>query len=106
MVTSAGPDQVQPARRAQLSIQLVDVVGRLAAGTTTLVPVKSPAEVEVVDTWCRGTGNSVLTVHPDAVEVYRGRLSDLDSILPPDRMPGRRLWLYTNFHCNLACDYC
>lgn len=21
-------------------------------------------------------------------------------------MPGTRLWLYTNFHCNLACDYC
>ena len=21
-------------------------------------------------------------------------------------MPGARLWLYTNFHCNLACDYC
>lgn len=97
---------VTPSRRAQLSIRLVDVVGRLAAGTTALVPVESPAEIEVVDTWCRGTGNSVLAVHPDAVEVYRGRLSDLDATLPPDRMPGRRLWLYTNFHCNLACDYC
>jgi len=106
VVTATGLNQVRSARRAQLSIRLVDVVSRLAAGTTTLVPVESPAEVEVVDSWCRGTGNSVLAVHPDAVEVYRGRLSDLDSILPPDRMPGRRLWLYTNFHCNLACDYC
>lgn len=24
----------------------------------------------------------------------------------PDRLPGVRLWLYTNFHCNLCCDYC
>lgn len=94
------------AARTQLSIRLVDVVGRLAAGTTTLVPVGSADEVEVVDTWCRGTGNSVLSVHPDAVEVYRGRLSDLATAIPADRMPGRRLWLYTNFHCNLACDYC
>src|SRR5262249_30239441 len=26
--------------------------------------------------------------------------------LGADRLPGVRLWLYTNFHCNLACDYC
>jgi len=25
---------------------------------------------------------------------------------PADRRPGFRLWVYTNFHCNLACDYC
>jgi uncharacterized Fe-S cluster-containing radical SAM superfamily protein len=26
---------------------------------------------------------------------------------PPDAPPlGSRLWLYTNFNCNLACDYC
>ena len=24
----------------------------------------------------------------------------------PDQMPGTRLWMYTNFDCNLACDYC
>ncbi len=97
---------VAPGRRAQLAIRLVDVVGRLATGTTALVPVESQAEVEVVDAWCRGNGNSVLAVHPNEVEVYRGRLSDLDNTIPAERMPGRRLWLYTNFHCNLACDYC
>lgn len=97
---------VTPGHRAQLSIRLVETVGRLAAGTTALIPVESVAEVDVVDAWCRGTANSVLAVHPDAVEVYRGRLSDVDSRIPPERMPGRRLWLYTNFHCNLACDYC
>jgi MoaA/NifB/PqqE/SkfB family radical SAM enzyme len=26
--------------------------------------------------------------------------------LAPERRPGSRMWLYTNFHCNLACDYC
>ncbi len=45
--------------------------------------------------------------------VHRGhRLSaaapDLRSITPPSGAPplGSRLWLYTNFDCNLACDYC
>ena len=28
------------------------------------------------------------------------------AVLGADRMPGARLWMYTNFHCNLACDYC
>ena len=26
--------------------------------------------------------------------------------LAPEQPPGYRLWVYTNFHCNLACDYC
>ena len=104
MVTN--PVEVPSSRRAQLAITLVDAVGRLAAGTTVLVPVESPAEVGVIDAWCRGNGHSVLAVHATAVEVYRGRLSDLDNMIPAERMPGRRLWLYANFHCNLACDYC
>jgi hypothetical protein len=91
---------------ARLAIRLVEQVGAAAAGTTVLVGVDGPDDVAVVDRWCRQSGNSVLTVHDDAVEVYRGRLSDPSSTIPADRMPGRRLWLYSNFHCNLACDYC
>jgi MoaA/NifB/PqqE/SkfB family radical SAM enzyme len=26
--------------------------------------------------------------------------------VPAERRPGARLWIYTNFDCNLACDYC
>ncbi|PZS34789.1 MAG: radical SAM protein, partial [Pseudonocardiales bacterium] len=36
----------------------------------------------------------------------RGRPPDPALTLGRDRLPGARLWLYTNFHCNLACDYC
>jgi pyruvate-formate lyase-activating enzyme len=43
-------------------------------------------------------------------DVLPGALSDaLPDVLadvPPDRRPGTRLWIYTNFDCNLACDYC
>jgi len=41
-----------------------------------------------------------------AVEVVRGRIADPIEALPAEQRPGYRLWIYTNFHCNLACDYC
>jgi len=94
------------ADQARLVLELITRVGATASGTTVMVPVQGSADVAAVDNWCQGTGNAVLAVHDDAVEVYRGRLSDPGSTLPADRLPGYRLWLYTNFHCNLACDYC
>ena len=58
-------------------------------------------------TWCRFTGNPLLeaTVENGRTRwVFRcGAVSNL----PADTRPvGSRLWLYTNFHCNLHCDYC
>jgi len=89
-----------------LTFRLVERVGATAAGSTTLVDVDGPAEVEVARRWVEATGNTLLVVHPAAVEIYRGRVSDPLEALAPDRRPGHRLWIYTNFHCNLACDYC
>lgn len=89
-----------------LTLRLVELVGATAAGSTTLVEVEGPDEVEVARRWVEATGNTLLVVHPDAVEVYRGRVADPLEALAPDRRPGHRLWIYTNFHCNLACDYC
>ena len=90
----------------KLTLQLVESVGRIAAGTTVIVPVDGPDDVEAAQRWADGTGNTVLAVHPDAVEIFRGRINDPIEALTPDRRPGHRLWIYTNFHCNLACDYC
>ena len=92
--------------RASLAIDLMRAVGATAHGSTTSVAAHSPADVEFIDRWCRANGSSVLVVNPDAVEIYRGSLSDAAASIPPDRMPGHRLWIYTNFHCNLRCDYC
>lgn len=92
--------------RASLAIELVRAVGATAAGSTTLVAARDPADVDYIDRWCRANGSTVLAVHPDAVEIYRGSLSDTSASIPPERMPGYRLWIYTNFHCNLACAYC
>jgi pyruvate-formate lyase-activating enzyme len=95
-----------PSRAFSLAAQLVESVGQTPAGSIAWVDVDGPADVPIVQQWCDATGNTVLAVHPDAVEIYRGRPSDPVAVLPPERRPGYRLWIYTNFHCNLACDYC
>lgn len=89
-----------------LVTRLIEEVGATAAGSTTLVEVEGAADVATVQRWCEGTGNAVIAVHPNAVEVHRGRIADPIAAMAPDRRPGYRLWVYSNFHCNLACDYC
>ena len=89
-----------------LTLRLIEAVGATAAGTTVMVPLDGPDEVRTAANWADATGNTVLTVYPDAVEIYRGRIADPIDALSPERRPGHRLWIYTNFHCNLACDYC
>lgn len=71
-----------------------------------MINVEGPTDVPVIKRWCDATGNTVLAVHQDAVEIYRGIPNDPVAVLPLERRPGYRLWIYTNFHCNLACDYC
>jgi hypothetical protein len=64
-----------------------------------------------LETWCRFTGNPLLEA---TNEKGRSRwvIRCGDVTVPPetenkDRRPvGSRLWLYTNFDCNLHCDYC
>lgn len=89
-----------------LVARLVESVNATAAGSTVLVEVEGPDEVEPVQQWCEATGNTVLAVHPAAVEILRGRAPDPLAAMPAEMRPGHRLWVYTNLHCNLACDYC
>ncbi len=87
-------------------MRLVEEVAKVPAGSSIRIDVDGPDEVDVVQRWTEATGNTVLMVHADSVEVLRGRMADPVESLPIDRRPGFRLWVYTNFHCNLACDYC
>jgi len=89
-----------------LTLRLIESVNATPAGSTALIDVTGTHDVSVAQRWAEATGNTILTVHPGAVEILRGRMTDPIAALPPDRRPGYRLWLYTNFHCNLACDYC
>ena len=90
---------------------LMRTIEQLAEGDTAEFVVASASELELVRRWCEKTGNtlvSTLMVEQDSgqVTVGRGRPRNPATMIPADRMPGARLWLYTNFHCNLACDYC
>jgi len=60
-----------------------------------------------LETWCRFTGNPLLE---STAEGGRQRWVFRCGAIPQpagERRPvGSRLWLYTNFDCNLRCDYC
>jgi pyruvate-formate lyase-activating enzyme len=85
---------------------LVEATAPVAAGARVLVEIDGPDDIVHVHRWTAATGNTLLTVHPEAVEVIRGRIADPIEALAVEQRPGHRLWIYTNFHCNLACDYC
>ncbi|MEP6527089.1 MAG: radical SAM protein [Nocardioidaceae bacterium] len=86
-------------------LDLVEGLAALAEGDTLTLPVRDD-ELAVVNLWCDRTGNSVASHGGGLVVVRRGRAPDPLREVAPDRRPGVRLWLYTNFDCNLACDYC
>jgi uncharacterized radical SAM superfamily Fe-S cluster-containing enzyme len=59
-----------------------------------------------LETWCRFTGNPLLET---TIENGRTRFIFRCGAVPAaeeNRPVGSRLWLYTNFDCNLHCDYC
>ncbi len=92
-------------------IDLMRLMGTLADGATGEITVASAAERGLAEKWCARSGNTVLDADVDGsgagtLTVRRGRPPDPLAVLGANRMPGARLWMYTNFHCNLACDYC
>jgi pyruvate-formate lyase-activating enzyme len=94
---------------SRLVLDLVERVGALAVGQTVTVPV-APGESEVVAAWCARTGNELVSMRDGGTAVVRrglpADLGDPLADLPDEQRPGTRLWIYTNFDCNLACDYC
>src|SRR5690349_10340552 len=60
-----------------------------------------------LETWCRFTGNSLVAATVDNGRprwVFRCGTAAMPA--EENRPVGSRLWLYTNFDCNLRCDYC
>jgi pyruvate-formate lyase-activating enzyme len=70
--------------------------------------VSSHADLGIeLATWCRFTRNSLVET---AVEGERSRwvlrCAEAPAASDDGRPVGSRVWLYTNFDCNLRCDYC
>jgi pyruvate-formate lyase-activating enzyme len=88
-------------------LDLVERLGAVAVGTTVELTLR-PGEADTVAAWCARTGNEMVSATHNRAVVRRGRPAAAETWadLPPEQQPGARLWLYTNFDCNLACDYC
>src|SRR5215469_16662464 len=87
--------------------ELIAVLRRRRAGDLVAVVGDEESTGPELETWCRFTGNALLettTENGRTRWVFRyGTVSEGTEDQPPI---GSRLWLYANFHCNLACDYC
>ena len=85
--------------------ELIAVLQRSEPGDLVGVVADEESIGPELETWCRFTGNTLLEttiVEGRARWVFRcGAIPSEDS-----RPVGSRLWLYTNFDCNLRCDYC
>jgi uncharacterized Fe-S cluster-containing radical SAM superfamily protein len=90
-----------------LLLELIAVLRRSRTGAVIGLIGDEEGIGPELETWCRFTGNALL----EATNV-RGRSrwvfrSGTAPVATGDQRPvGSRLWLYTNFDCNLRCDYC
>src|SRR5258708_9077501 len=60
-----------------------------------------------IEAWCRFTRNTLVDMTVEAGRTrWVVRYGEAPANADADRPVGSRLWLYTNFDCNLRCDYC
>jgi len=87
--------------------ELISVLRRRRLGDLVALVGDDESIGPELETWCRFTGNTLLESR-----VENGRTRWVfrfgTAAMPSDenRPVGSRLWLYTNFNCNLHCDYC
>jgi pyruvate-formate lyase-activating enzyme len=86
---------------------LIAALRRSNRGDLVAVISSAPSIGPEIEAWCRFTGNSLVDT---AVEEGRIRWvfrhGEAPAHVGEERPVGSRLWLYTNFDCNLSCDYC
>lgn len=107
MVNETGPGH--PETDPGLLLNLVERVGRTPRHGLVLVELgagNAEDQHRTVAAWCAHTGNRLVSVSDGVARIRRGRAPDPFEGLDPHLVPGTRLWMYTNFDCNLACDYC
>src|SRR5215475_12573365 len=86
---------------------LIDAVRRSRPGNLFTIVGDDPELSEDLATWCRFTRNALVETTKQANQTrWVIRCGEAPAESEPDRPVGSRLWLYTNFDCNLRCDYC
>jgi pyruvate-formate lyase-activating enzyme/TusA-related sulfurtransferase len=87
--------------------ELIAALRRSGPGNL-LVVVSTEASVgSELESWCRFTRNTLIDTTVEAGRTrWVIRCGEAPVNPDTDRPVGSRLWLYTNFDCNLHCDYC
>jgi pyruvate-formate lyase-activating enzyme len=87
--------------------ELIGALRRSRPGDLVALAGEDASVGPELETWCRFTANALLEA---TVEEGRARWVFRCGAVPAsasdNRPVGSRLWLYTNFDCNLRCDYC
>src|SRR5215813_12338931 len=87
--------------------ELIAAVGRSRPGNLFTIIGSDPRLGEDLTTWCRFTRNTLVETTKWANRTrWVIRCGEAPAQSEADRPVGSRLWLYTNFDCNLRCDYC
>ena len=88
-----------------LLFALQSALAKTQPGELFSLTATHPSVSEDLDRWARLTENSVISISHEALGtrfVLRNGPAPAREEIPL----GSRLWLYTNFDCNLRCDYC
>lgn len=86
---------------------LIAALRRSRKGDLIAVIGSDPAIGPALEAWCRFTRNSLVETTVDGGRTrWVLRYGEAPEDVGDDRPVGSRLWLYTNFDCNLSCDYC
>jgi TusA-related sulfurtransferase len=88
-------------------LDLIAALRRSRKGDLVAVISDDPSLGPELEAWCRFTGNSLIDVEAEQGRTrWVLRYGEASENLGEDRPVGSRLWLYTNFDCNLSCEYC
>lgn len=104
-----------------LLLAITSRIRSIDEGDVLLLLTREPSVLADLPAWARLAGHELLHVEEDAQDggqvwrlwIQRGRPrvaaprpAEVDYTSGAPAPLGTRLWLYSNFHCNLACTYC
>src|SRR5262249_19469881 len=102
--------EIESRGRTFASGLLLDIVAALretSRGDLVAIVGDDPALGRDLETWSRLTRNPIVAVTSENGRTrWVFRHGDPPGEEQAPRPIGERLWLYTNFDCNLRCDYC
>ena len=87
--------------------ELITALRRCRPGDLLAVVSQQTGLGADLELWCRFTRNTLIeTTEESGRSRWVIRCGEASADSEADRPIGSRLWLYTNFDCNLHCDYC